>query len=90
MDELNDIKKGCAKVHLNDGSFAQVPFDELSQFLIDNEHLTNNTQRCLRKRVASFAKKWIYRRKPNFDFAPFMNGDLNEAIAYVESLQMAC
>lgn len=27
---------------------------------------------------------------PNFDFAPFMNGDLDEAIAYVESLQMAC
>lgn len=66
MDELNDIKKGCAKVHLNDGSFAQVPFDELSQFLIDNEHLTNNTQRCLRKRVASFAKKMDLQKKTQF------------------------
>lgn len=27
---------------------------------------------------------------PNFDFAPFMNGDLEEAIAYIDSLQMAC
>lgn len=27
---------------------------------------------------------------PNFDFAPFMNGDLEEAIAYLETAQMAC
>ena len=27
---------------------------------------------------------------PNFNFSPFMNGDLNEATNYIATLQMAC
>ena len=57
MNQNEEIPKGMARVHLNDGKFAYVPLNALDAFLKANEHLTNNSHPALRRRIANYAKK---------------------------------